>query len=90
MPALITTNSPPVASPALGGTYRDIQVIVIDDGSVDNTAAIRQELSQRDGRVRLLRRPNGGVSAALNSAIELARGTYIAGLTRTTSGTLEA
>ena len=55
-------------------------MIVIDDGSVDNTAAIAEELSQTDGRVRLLRRPNGGVSAALNSAIELARGTYIARL----------
>jgi glycosyltransferase involved in cell wall biosynthesis len=65
---------------ALSGTYQNIEVVVIDDGSVDNTAAIAEELSRTDGRVRLRRRPNGGVAAALNSAIELARGTYIARL----------
>ena len=65
---------------ALGGTYRNIELIVIDDGSADGTAAIAEELSRSDTRVRLHRRQRGGVAAALNSGLDLARGTYVARL----------
>lgn len=65
---------------ALCGTYRNIELIVVDDGSADGTAVIAEELSQADSRVRLHRRRTGGVAAALNSALGLARGSYVARL----------
>jgi succinoglycan biosynthesis protein ExoO len=56
-----------------------IEVVVADDVSRDDTAAIVEGIAARDGRVRLLRMPrNGGPSAARNAAIAAARGRWIA------------
>jgi glycosyltransferase involved in cell wall biosynthesis len=43
----------------------DYEAVVVDDGSTDDTAAIVSSHARRDGRVRLLRTPNGGKGAAL-------------------------
>jgi glycosyltransferase involved in cell wall biosynthesis len=59
-------------------THKDLEVIVVDDGSVDETASIVEAMAQNDRRVRLHRQINSGVSAARNTALALARGTYIA------------
>ncbi len=59
-------------------TYKNIEVIVVDDGSHDKTAQIVESIMQRDDRVTLLQQPNSGVSAARNKAIEKSRGEYIA------------
>ena len=61
-------------------TYRDIEVIVVDDGSRDETPVIVEEIADRDPRVRLLRRNNAGVGAARNMGIRQAQGVYIAPL----------
>ena len=45
-------------------TYRDVEMLVVDDGSVDKGAAICGELAEADGRIRMLRQENQGVSAA--------------------------
>jgi len=62
----------------LAQTHKDLEVIVVDDGSVDESASIVEEIGRSDARVRLHRQANSGVSAARNAALALARGTYIA------------
>ena len=65
---------------ALAQTYSNLEVLVVDDGSTDETPQIVAEMAQEDARVRLLRQPNGGVAAARNLAIAHARGEFIAPL----------
>lgn len=60
-------------------TYRNWELLVLDDGSKDNTIRIIEEFSQKDSRIKAL--PNGrnmGVSATRNRGIELATGDWIA------------
>ena len=65
---------------ALAGTYGNIEIIIVDDGSIDATAQIAEDLATSDARVSLHRRQNGGVSAALNSGLAVAGGDYVARL----------
>lgn len=62
----------------LAQTYPHFEVLVVDDGSTDRTAAIAQAYCDRDSRIRLLQQPNGGVAAARNLGIREARGEFIA------------
>jgi glycosyltransferase involved in cell wall biosynthesis len=64
----------------LAQTFRDLEVIVVDDGSTDRTYAVAQEAALRDPRIRLVHQANAGVGAARNAALRLARGRYIAPL----------
>ncbi|HWE02302.1 MAG TPA: glycosyltransferase [Tepidisphaeraceae bacterium] len=62
----------------LNQTFGDFEFIVIDDGSTDDTLAVLKELEARDSRIRLVSRPNMGVSRTANEAIALARGEFLA------------
>lgn len=62
----------------LAQTYQNIEVLVVDDGSTDATAAIALAYAQRDARVRLLEKANGGVASARNLGLAAARGEYVA------------
>ena len=62
----------------LSQTYRHIEVIVIDDGSSDRTAALVTSIQEEDPRVVLLRQANLGVAAARNAGLMQARGEFIA------------
>jgi glycosyltransferase involved in cell wall biosynthesis len=62
----------------LGQTLGSLEVIVVDDGSVDETSVMVERFVARDSRVRLLHQENAGVGAARNTGIRHARGTYVA------------
>jgi cellulose synthase/poly-beta-1,6-N-acetylglucosamine synthase-like glycosyltransferase len=65
---------------ALGQTYQNLEVIVVDDGSRDRTRAIVEACAERDSRVRILTQANAGVVAARNRAIGAAQGEFVAAL----------
>lgn len=65
---------------ALAQTHRNIEVVVVDDGSTDRTAAAIERAAAKDPRIRHIRQPNRGVAAARNAGIEAARGAIIAPL----------
>ena len=65
------------ADSVLNQEYRDLELIMVDDGSKDGTAAILDELAARDERVRVIHKPNGGVSETRNRALDMAEGKYV-------------
>ena len=63
---------------AVGQTLAEIEIICVDDGSTDGTAAILDEVAVRDSRVKVIHRAREGVSAARNAGIDVAEGIYVA------------
>jgi len=58
-------------------TYREIELIIVDDGSTDRSAEILEELQKKDGRIIVIHQMNAGVSAARNTALKYATGEYV-------------
>ena len=58
-------------------TKKEIEVIIVDDGSKDNTLSICEDYSKKDSRVKVYSKPNGGVSSARNYGLEKVSGDYI-------------
>lgn len=61
----------------LNQTYRDIELIIVDDGSCEETACICDEIADRDNRIYLIHKQNEGVSAARNTGLDLVMGEYV-------------
>lgn len=60
---------------ALAQTFHDLEVVVVDDGSTDETPDVLAGI--RDERLRVVRKPNGGLSSARNAGVRAARGRYL-------------
>ena len=58
-------------------TYKELQIIIVDDGSTDGSEELCDEYGLLDTRVQVIHQENGGISAARNSAINIAEGEYI-------------
>ena len=58
-------------------TYKDIEIILVDDGSPDGSPALCDQLATEDNRIKVLHKPNGGLSDARNAGLKIATGDYI-------------
>lgn len=58
-------------------TYKNIEIIVVNDGSTDNSVSIIKELMVKDKRIKLLNQKNSGVSIARNKGLENSKGNYV-------------
>ena len=61
----------------LAQTYKDLEILVIDDGSKDNSSDVVRQLQLDDQRIKLICQENQGVSSARNKGIEMSKGQYI-------------
>lgn len=61
----------------LSQTYRDFELILVDDGSPDNSGEICESLARTDNRIRVFHKPNGGATSARKFGVEKASGTWI-------------
>ena len=58
-------------------TYRNLEIILVDDGSPDKSGEICDEYAKQDSRIKVIHKKNGGVSSARNAGITAASGEYI-------------
>lgn len=61
----------------LNQTYRNLEIILVDDGSTDNTPQICEQYREKDKRIRLLHKVNGGVGSSRNAGLSMATGDYL-------------
>jgi len=58
-------------------TYQNIEILMVDDGSTDGTGVLCDKLKEKDARIRVFHKKNGGSSSARNLGIEYAKGEYL-------------
>ena len=61
----------------LAQTYKNLEVLLVDDGSTDDSLAICRQYAEQDKRVRVFHKDNGGQASARNYALDRATGDYI-------------
>lgn len=68
----------PCIESVLSQTYQNIEIILIDDGSLDECPLICDAYAERDIRIHVIHKENGGLSSARNAGLDIAQGEYIA------------
>ena len=58
-------------------TFKDFEIILVDDGSPDGCPALCDQLATEDNRIKVLHKPNGGLSDARNAGLKVASGDYV-------------
>ena len=58
-------------------TYKNLEIILVDDGSTDSCGKICDEYAKKDNRIKVIHKINGGLSDARNKGMEIAKGKYI-------------
>lgn len=61
----------------IGQSYKDLEIILVDDGSTDNSGIICDFLKEKDNRIIVIHKKNGGLSSARNAGLSIASGDYI-------------
>ena len=60
-----------------GQTWKNLEILLVDDGSTDGTGKLCDLLAEKDDRIRVFHKPNGGSSSARNLGISMAKGKWI-------------
>lgn len=74
----VEKNIPYCLDSLINQTYKNIEIICVNDGSKDNTKTVIESYVAKDSRIRLISQENSGVSAARNTALDAVNGEYIA------------
>lgn len=61
----------------LSQTFKDLEIILVDDGSPDECGKICDEYAEKDSRIRVIHKENGGLSSARNAGLDIAAGKYV-------------
>lgn len=62
---------------SLNQTYKDIEIILVDDGSTDCSGLLCDEFKKKDDRIKVIHKENGGLSSARNAGVGRANGNYV-------------
>ena len=61
----------------VGQTYKNLEIILVDDGSPDNCPTMCDLWAQKDGRIKVIHKPNGGLSSARNAGLDISCGRFV-------------
>ncbi|MCI8725462.1 MAG: glycosyltransferase [Hungatella sp.] len=61
----------------IGQTYRALEIILVDDGSIDRSGIMCDYWKKKDGRIHVVHKENGGLSSARNAALDICHGDYV-------------
>ena len=61
----------------LSQTYKNLEILLVDDGSTDSTPFLCDEIAKQDSRIKVIHKENGGLGSARNVGIDKAKGKYL-------------